>query len=67
MLLSKRIQILPDSEKVIRLQEKSRQIVNKWVKDLDPATLFTENTGKLTDVDKILRSKISCPGYYDAH
>lgn len=67
MLISKRIILFPDTDDIIELIEMSQSIAHKWVSYLEPKVHVTINTGCYTDLDKILRRKVSCPGYYDAH
>ena len=67
MMVSKRDILIPPSKEMNALEEMSRHVAHKWASHLAPDEIPTEGTGEYSDVDKILRRTISCPGYYDAH
>lgn len=67
MLVSKRNILITDSPEIEELITVARSVVYEWASQLAPETVLTFNTGEHTDVDKVLRAKISSPGYYDAH
>lgn len=67
MLVSKRDVLIPSSKEIRLLEEASRRITSAWASKLVPNTTPTEGTGEYSDLDKILRKTVSCPGYYDAH
>lgn len=67
MLMSKRIILVPDTPDIKKLITISKSLVQKWAMCLEPGSTLSEATGEYTDIDKVLRRRISCPGYYDAH
>jgi len=67
MLISKKIEIIPDTTLMLNLNKIAYDITHKWASLLEPEIILTVNTGNRTDIDKVLRRNISCPGYYDAH
>lgn len=67
MAVSKRDVLVPPTERMNALQEMSRLVVRRWASELDPDEIHTEESGEYSDIDKVLRRTISCPGYYDAH
>ncbi len=67
MMVSKRDVLITPSKEMNVLEEMSRRVAHKWALHLAPDEASTEGTGEYSDVDKILRRTIRCPGYYDAH
>lgn len=67
MLTSKKELLTPRTDELVQYEYFAKQVIAKWIKGVFGNIDVTIGTGDMTDSDKMLARKLSCPGYYDAH